>query len=191
LACGWRGPYLDLPIGGNRLLDGFGNRMLILTDDGTGSPTEAMAGDPIYGVTSLGSDGQTGIGSGEIPLSEDTTLWLGRSPSIFLSDLEVRVWESDGAGGRRIPSQPGDLMVRLYLPDSVTGDLGFQQSGVVNTPTSVRFQFPAIPIGKKVLRAYWISSDGSNSVTSPVSPVAVRRGGETSFELTLPPLPLP
>ncbi|MEM6473215.1 MAG: prepilin-type N-terminal cleavage/methylation domain-containing protein [Planctomycetota bacterium] len=191
LACGWRGPYLDLPIGGNRLLDGFGNEMLILTDDGSGNPVVAAAGDVIMGVTSLGSDGEIGVVHGELPLAEDTTFWLGQSPASYRSTVEVRVWENDGVGGRRVPSQSGDLMVRLYLPDPATGDVGFQQSSLVSTPTSVAFQFPDVSIGRKVLRAYWISSDGSSSVVSNVSPIAIQRGGETTFELILPTLPTP
>ena len=109
---------------------------------------------------------------------------------MFASDLNIRVFESDGNGGRIAPTQAGNLMVRLYLPDAATGDVGFQQSPMINTPATASFSFPAVLIGKKILRAYWVSDDASSSVDSAVTPIEVRRGGETSFELLLPPLPV-
>jgi len=190
LSCGWRGPYLDLPIGGNRLIDGFGRDMLVLSADGTGNPQVATDGQTILGLTSLGSDGQVGIADAELPLAADTTVWLGHSPTMYASDLSVRVYESDGAGGRITPSQSGSLSVRLYLPDATTGEITFQQSPLLTTPATATFSFPAIPIGKKVLRAYWINDDATVSVNSPVTPIEVRRASQTNFELLLPPLPL-
>lgn len=191
LSCGWRGPYLDLPIGGHRLVDGFGRNMIVLADDGTGAPQAAVDSQTILGLTSLGSDGQLGVMNHELPLAEDTTVWLGGSQTMFSSNLEVRVYEDGGGGTKITPSQVGSLSVRLYLPDPGTGGVGFQQSPIVTTPTSASFSFPAIPIGKRVLRAYWLSDDESSSVMSPVTPIEVRRSGETSYELLLPPLPVP
>jgi len=190
LSCGWRGPYIDLPIGGNRLVDGFGRDMVVLAADGSGDPIAAIAGDTILGLTSLGSDGQIGVTDAELPLAEDATIWLGESQSMFASDLNVRVFESDGSGGRIAPTQPGTLLVRLYVPDAATGDVGFQQSPMITTPASASLSFPAVLIGKKVLRAYWVSDDASTSVNTPVTPIEVRRGSQTSFELLLPPLPV-
>ncbi|MEZ6087109.1 MAG: prepilin-type N-terminal cleavage/methylation domain-containing protein [Pirellulaceae bacterium] len=191
LSCGWRGPYLDLPIGGHRLIDGFGRDMLVLSADGAGTPQIASAGQTVLGLTSLGSDGQVGIVDTEFPLAEDTTVWLGDSTSLFASDLSVRVYERDGGEGRMAPSQAGSLMVRLYLPDATTGDITFQQSPLLTTPASATLSFPDVPIGEKVLRAYWVSADSNSSVSSSVEPIEVRRGGEASFELYLPPLPIP
>ncbi|MEM9826513.1 MAG: prepilin-type N-terminal cleavage/methylation domain-containing protein [Planctomycetota bacterium] len=190
LSCGWRGPYVDLPIGSNGLRDGFGNNMILLADDGSGGPRVATDGDAILGMTSLGSDGQIGVGDGELPLAEDTTLWLGGSASMYSADLSVRVVENGGIGGLVDPSQAGSLMVRLYLPDS-NGELGFQQSAMVSTPASTTFSFPDVPIGKKILRAYWVNGAASQSATSPVTEIEIRRGGETNFQLVLPPLPIP
>jgi hypothetical protein len=189
LSCGWRGPYLELPIGGDRLIDGFGRSMLVLTRDATGQPRVAADGEPVVGLTSLGSDGQPGI-HGELPLAEDLSVWLGQDPASYSSTITVRVFEADGGGGAITPSQAGSLMVRLYLPDGSTGGVTFQQSAMISTPATASFNFPNVPVGQRVLRAYWVSEDGSASVNSAVTPIEVRRGGRTQFELTLPPLPV-
>ncbi len=189
LACGWRGPYLDLAIGSARLKDGYGRSLVVLAADATGIAKVAASGETIMGLSSLGSDGATGVTSTELPLGEDRTVWLGDSMTMIKSDLTVSVFESDGAGGRLSPTQSGSLMVRLYLPDASNGGLTWQQSPVIATPGAAAFSFPDALIGKKVLRAYWVSDDASISVNSAVSPIEVRRNGETNFELLLPPLP--
>jgi len=189
LSCGWRGPYLELPIDGTRLLDGYGRDMAVLSADASGNPQVAADGQSVLGLTSFGSDGAAGVVNTELPLAEDSTVWLGGSTNAFLSDLTVRVFESDGSGGRIAPSQSGSLLVRLYLPDGATGDVGFRQSTMLSTPASATFTFAEIPIGPKVLRAYWASDDGTSSVNSTVVPIKVQRGGQTHFELLLPPLP--
>ncbi|MCG8652166.1 MAG: prepilin-type N-terminal cleavage/methylation domain-containing protein [Pirellulales bacterium] len=189
LACGWRGSYLDLPIGAAALQDGWGRDLVVLSADGGGAPQTASDGDSIRGLTSLGSDGRMGVSTAEQPLAEDLTVWLGSAA--MSSNLSVTVYESDGSGGRIAPSQAGSLMVRLYLPDAATGEVGFQQSSLLATPSATApvFVFSDILIGPKVLRAYWVGS-GSLSVQSVVTPIEVRRGGQTSWEIVLPPLPV-
>jgi prepilin-type N-terminal cleavage/methylation domain-containing protein len=189
LSCGWRGPYLDLPGGAQGLRDGWGRNLVVLTRDSGGAPIAARNGQPIWGVTSLGSDGAVGVTNAELPLAEDSAVWFGASLSQMQSDLVVRVFESDGAGGRTSLSQPGSVMVRLYLPDSASGGLTFQQSPLLTTPTPATFTFPAVPIGPKVIRAYWVS-DGSVAVNSTPTPIDVRRAGQATFDLVLPPLPI-
>ncbi len=189
LACGWRGPYLELPIGGNRLIDGFGRGMLVLTRDAAGQPRPATDGETVLGLTSLGSDGQLGV-TGELPLAEDLSVWLGQTPASYSPGVTVRVFEADGGGGLITPSQAGSLMVRLYLPDGASGGVTFQQSAMISTPATASFNFPNVPIGQRVLRAYWVSEDGTASVNSAVTPIEVRRGGRTQFELVLPQLPV-
>ncbi|MEO1525752.1 MAG: prepilin-type N-terminal cleavage/methylation domain-containing protein [Planctomycetota bacterium] len=190
LSCGWRGPYLDLPLGTASLHDGFGRPLSVLTVN-AGSPVIAGDGDPIWGLTSFGSDGAVGHGTTDLPLDTDTTVWLGDSLSAWQADLNVRVFELDGSGGKLAPSQAGSLIVRLYRPDPATGDIVFSQSGMLSTPAPVNVAFPETLVGPKVLRAYWVSGDASQSVQSAVSPIEVRRGGATEFELLLPTLPTP
>ncbi|MEM8669111.1 MAG: hypothetical protein AAGG48_16430 [Planctomycetota bacterium] len=197
LSCGWRGPYLDLPVGGTRLLDGYGRNMVLLSADAGGVPKVAVEGEAVFGMTSLGSDGQTGIVNSELPLAEDTTEWLGGAGELldlFTSDVTVTVVEDDGSGNRNSPIQAGSLFIRLYLPDGrigepTSGSLIFRQSTTFTTPNSITFEFEDVPIGPKVLRAYWVSND-STEVNSNVLPITVQRGGKTNFELVLPTLPL-
>jgi prepilin-type N-terminal cleavage/methylation domain-containing protein len=189
ISCGWRGPYLDLPSGAQGLRDGWGRNLLVLTRDSFGAPVAAGNGQPIWGVSSLGSDGAVGVVNAELPLAEDAAVWFGASLSQMQSDLVVRVFESDGAGGRTSLSQSGSVMVRLYLPDSASGGLTFQQSPLLTTPAPITFTFPAVPIGPKVLRAYWVS-DNSVAVKSTPTPIDVRRAGQATFDLVLPTLPI-
>ncbi|MEL6107306.1 MAG: prepilin-type N-terminal cleavage/methylation domain-containing protein [Planctomycetota bacterium] len=189
LSCGWRGPYLDLPVGAESLRDGFGRPLSVLSIN-SGAPVIASDGDPILGLTSFGSDGLAGQGTSDLPLDADTTIWLGDSLSAWQSDLSVRVFELDGSGGKLSPSQLGSLIVRLYQPDASTGEVSFLQSAMITTPAPVTVAFPDALIGPKVLRAYWVSGDASQSVQSAVSPIEVRRGGATEFELLLPSLPV-
>ena len=51
--------------------------------------------------------------------------------------------------------------------------------------------FTDVPIGPKVLRAYWSSDpaegeETGTSLKSPVTPIEIRRGGQTAWELVLP-----
>ncbi|MEL7264988.1 MAG: prepilin-type N-terminal cleavage/methylation domain-containing protein [Planctomycetota bacterium] len=192
LMCGWRGPYLDLPLDAVRLRDGYGRDLRVLSSDMSGSPIDAIDGAPVHGITSLGSDGEIGIVNSERPLAGDTTAWLGPPNRFHLENISVTVVESDGAGGTTPPSQTGSVLVRIYLPDGATGDVTFRQSSLFATSASAgnaSFVFADVPIGPKVLRAYWVSGDASQSVTSAVTTIDISRGGKTDFTLRLPPLP--
>lgn len=188
LNCGWRGPYVDMPIGATRLTDGWGRAMTVLSIDGTGAPKVALAGEPIFGLTSLGSDGLVGVTTTELPLAEDLTIWLGDQVSSPLhADVTVTVYQSDGSGGRGIPAGNGSLMVRLYLPNPATGGVTFLQSPVLNSPfaSAPSFAFADVPIGPRVVRAYWQGAS-STTLLSPVTPIEVRRGGQATWDLVLP-----
>lgn len=195
LACGWRGPYLDRAISSSEqgLLDGWGRPLLVLTADSTGQPQTAAEGDPIVGLTSLGSDGNLGVPLADAPpLAEDMTAWLaeGGLPS-WQTDVRVLVWEYDTELGQRVPPQgSGTLVVRLFGPNPTTGGVMHVESppqvGPFTQPASVTFS--ALPVGPKVIRAYWVGDDASTRTTSPM-PIEVSTKGVVQFELVLPAAP--
>ena len=185
--CGWRGPYLDLPVGATALHDGWGRPFIVLTSD-AGTPEPAAGGQPIFGLLSLGSDGAIGVTTTELPMAEDLTVWLGDPLSSPLhADLSVTVWQHDGEGGRTAPEGNGSLIVRLYLPDPTTGGVTFLQSTVLTGPfaSAPQVAFADVPLGPKVFRAYWQDEEGNSSLSVPLD-VTVTRGGVTHWDLLLP-----
>jgi prepilin-type N-terminal cleavage/methylation domain-containing protein len=74
LACGWRGPYLQLPTGsGGRLFDGWGNpfQSLFQVPGSTVFPTTPVPGQTVNIVCSLGSDSQFDTSVPTNPYNQD------------------------------------------------------------------------------------------------------------------------
>src|SRR5207253_1968440 len=146
LLCGWRGPYLQLPVGGTKLLDGWGNAYTLRQSDGT---TLAVAGLPVAYVESAG-----GPTSPYNAAMTQTIPFLAANSS---GTVAGAITDSD-------PTTPGTetpIKVRLFGPGlggQAAGVLGYVEAAAVPT-SGYSFSFAGLPIGPKVLRAY--SADGS------------------------------
>lgn len=200
LACGWRGPYLRMPAGTTALNDGWGRPFVILTTDVSGVPTPATAGQDIMGLASLGSDNAVGMSAtGPAAWSKDLMASFydveGTMNPHWLANVQVRVWQRSELGDKIPPTDSGTLVVRLFLPNPSTGAIASIDSTPLPGPFSTIpvVSFPQIPIGPKVLRAYWTLADSSVRKSQPL-PIQVTRTGAVNWELVLPyvaPAPAP
>ncbi|MCC6737835.1 MAG: prepilin-type N-terminal cleavage/methylation domain-containing protein [Planctomycetia bacterium] len=200
VGAGWRGPYLRLPIGGDRLQDSWGAAFLSLKDDGVSTP---LAGDAVGIVRTLGSDATAG------GMSYDADL-----DAIFDSPTETR-WSGALTVPLTLTTPVGAgefLVVRVYgpkegLPLSHTAgtmrQVVFNAAGAVmsstlpadgTASTSGIAVFTDLPIGSRVVRAYRVAADpgaGSEETAllplarSPATPVVVVQGSVTQ-SLVLP-----
>ncbi|MEM6505886.1 MAG: prepilin-type N-terminal cleavage/methylation domain-containing protein [Planctomycetota bacterium] len=164
---GWRGPYVRLPIGTDRLADGWGAGYQL--EDGAGVGVTA-AGDTIGSIRSDGS-GLTGdVYNPALPLEVvmlDTTQGIDRVNSSMPMDSLTVDFTVPAAG-------TGNGVVRLYGIDngepvlllqsdvfSVAGTAGdvVTVAVVFDDPSSPGTPLGAYPtvVGPKVLRAYAIS----------------------------------
>jgi hypothetical protein len=191
LGCGWRGPYLRLPTGGAGLHDGWGRPFVAITTDAGGRESAAANGEPIMGLASFGSDGTAGVSlTGPTPWSVDlTTRYFQPAPALeahWLASLQVRVWQRDALGDKVAPSGAGTLTVRLFLPNGTTGAISHADASLPGPLATIpTVTFPQVPIGPKVLRAYWALPDGSVLKSQPL-PVELTRTGARQWELSLP-----
>ncbi|MEM8884620.1 MAG: prepilin-type N-terminal cleavage/methylation domain-containing protein [Planctomycetota bacterium] len=157
MACGWRGPYVRLPIGSDELRDGWGRSFDLAASDGA---AVAMAGDNIAAITTTAPGGG---GPFDQPLTdvifEDTSATIDRTTGQVTLQLAFTLPTSPTGGSYAV--------VRLYGPVNGAAAVVAQSSaslGVAGATQSVTVTFtPAdIPIGPKLLRAYqW------NSATAP------------------------
>ncbi len=150
--CGWRGPYLRLPVGQSNVRDGWGNAMNLFTDL-TGDP--AAVGNPILAVSSSGGDTSP----------YNAPLEVNLAPSQIAVGGNVYVLDSNGNPGN--PSSASAIQVWIYGPNPNTGLLLETQcnttaaaNGVVSysIPTGVYVYAPGF------LRAYL----GDRSTLPPV-----------------------
>ena len=187
LPCGWRGPYLELPVGASGLLDGWGRRYEVIALDVSLAQVPAADGDTIFGLRSLGSDGVSGFTADSPPLGEDlTVLLLDASDAKWSAQLNISVHERDEFGELIAPQGNGDLIVRVYGAGP-TGQVAHVESSMLTGPftTPPEITFEEIPIGPKVLRAYWQYPDTSGRNSVPMS-VKVTQSGVSQFQLILP-----
>lgn len=192
LACGWRGPYLRLPVGSESLVDGWGNPFVVLTYDGSefGDATE---GQPIYGIGSLGADGAIGsAGLDGPPLAEDLSLAFIDAVNLqshFTNDVVITVRERSATGDLVAPQGEGTLVVVMYGPNPATGGLGQQVAIPTVTPMAVPYTatFSEVPVGPKVVRAYQSFTEGGTRTSLPLT-IRVTRQGQAQWELLLPTL---
>ncbi len=194
LGCGWRGPYLRLPVGSDRLRDGWGRAMAVLTWT-PGGFVPATAGDPIVGLISFGADGQPGVPvDGSTPLADDLSLSFldppGSETPAWMVDVTVAVLERNAFGDLGGVGGEGQLVIRIYGPDPTTGSIAALSSPAFPTPAagSSAMTFGEVPIGPKVIRAYQVLSDGGQRATPPRT-IQVSSQGTTRFELVFPHLP--
>lgn len=187
ISCGWRGPYLEMPVGRERLIDGWGRSFVLFSFDESGEPTNGEALAPLAGMTSYGSDGTAGETSGGPPLSTDLNLSLLEQGPQWMMDVTVMVWQEDEDGEQVAPYAAGTLTIRLFGPNPADGSVAAitapTQTGPFVTPPQATFS--DVPIGPKVIRAYFEDEDG-NIHKTVAQPVEVTRGGQTTWSLVLP-----
>ena len=198
IPCGWRGPYLQLPLGTSQLHDGWGNPLSLLASDGE-TPITA-AGTPIPWVRSLGSDNAVGGTS----YAADTDVVLvstvpGALVNRYQSALNVNVTFITQAGVQTTAPSSGTvsgLTVTYFGPNPATGLALSLPNATPASGTTTTFGFPRpgttdlITIGPRAVRAscsYSYVPSGSAAGTSPTtvtlkSPVTwlvLQTGGQT------------
>ncbi|MFW5692834.1 MAG: hypothetical protein ACOCWL_01325, partial [Thermoguttaceae bacterium] len=155
--CGWRGPYLRLPVGADEALDGWGRPFEIDADSETGE---------IVAVRSLGADGLAGA-SPEDPYTDELEVaFAAADADRSRTTVQVTVWQRDEDGGLEVPSGTGTLIVRMF--GAAEGGVGVFPADepaagypLSAEPSSVpsAFYFDNVPIGPHVLRAYVEGTD--------------------------------
>jgi len=198
LNCGWRGPYLQLPVGATGLLDGWARPFAPLTVGVGGATVVAGVDEPIAGWLSYGSDGGVGVPAGNPPpLSEDLakTLWTldgATTARHWTSDITVVVNQLTSNGTFGVPQGSGTIVVRLYGPNPATGDILETTATPAAGPfvAAPQFTFAAVAIGPKVLRAYYgeVGEEEEALVSLKTTPldIHVARTGTSHWVLTLP-----
>lgn len=185
LYCGWRGPYLQLPISQTVLLDGWGNPLELLDQNGL----PPLPGRSFEIVRSLGSDAQNG-GSGAYTqdlaavFAATSVAVAGTDGVTVVEDLYraqidvfIRFEDSGGLIGDPLGIN-GSLTIRYYHPAPVSGEVVFEQI-VIPTPfvlgEDFRRSFNAT-IGRRALHAF--QDNGATILTSEITYLTVRRGNQ-------------
>jgi type II secretory pathway pseudopilin PulG len=178
VACGWRGPYLQLPIGSSVLYDGWGYPLELL--DLSGNP--ASPGEGIAAVLSLGSDGQPG-GTG---YAADITLALNQLAQTMTSTVSGNVYVLNANGVPQNPTNPTQVNVMLYGPNPATG-------GLLETPISTTVNNGVVSYtatttyGPRYLRAYYGSLPVTSNPGTWKSPIVrIQQSGVISLQIQQP-----
>ena len=148
LGCGWRGPYLQLPLGTTFLRDGWGNPLSLLQSDGV---TAVASGSPIQWVRSLGADNAVG----GVGYAADTDLvfvgtQFGATVDRIDATVSGTVYVLDSFGNQINPT--GTVTVKFFDPNPATGTIRETTLTVTPSPTAT-FTF-STTIGPRVIRAY-------------------------------------
>lgn len=160
LPCGWRGPYLRLPLGSTQVLDGWGHALHFVAEDGT----PAVGAQALAGVTTLGADAQVG-GAGYdadygIVLSSTVAPLVAARHS---GDVPFQVT------GKVPDTAPTDVYVVVRLYGALDGSLitydqpilGDTAPTALPAGTDIDFigSFENVPIGPRALRVYLLNTD--------------------------------
>jgi hypothetical protein len=154
LAGGWRGPYLHLRPGQERILDGWARPFEILSQ-------ETASGASLV-IKSAGADGALS----DLQDGWDRDLTVQIAPTDYCGSLVLHVRERDATGAERDPSNSENIVLRLYRVGSAAAE-----------PLSINkgtFQASAVlPAGTVAARALQI--DGGTTVKkSPVYYMTLR-----------------
>lgn len=158
--CGWRGPYLRLPVGAAEALDGWGRSFEADLDAATGE---------IVAVRSLGADGLAGSTPADPYSGELEVTFVAGDLDRYRTTVQVTVWQRGEEGELEVPSGTGTLIVRMFGP--AEGEVGvfLPDEPAAGYPLSAEpssgplsFYFDAVPIGPHVLRAYVGGTDRSS-----------------------------
>lgn len=158
ILCGWRGPYVRLPVGSSRLLDGWGGPYGLTDRDGLDVD---MPGDPVGQVMSSGP----GVGSA-----------FGSDP---LSPFEV-VFANAAAGIDRVSgSLPLDgLSIRFELPPDPSGTV--DEDGVVRIYEVVN----GVPSLLRQSEVFSVTASATDPTSTVVPVVFNDPPGPTGSQLT-------
>ena len=150
--CGWRGPYLRLPFGRDRLLDPWGNPFETPDDAGFARLTAmegaaAKPGEAVRGVRHFGADarpdGQVAPGTGA-----DRDGEVGLVPNGgMVNALAVNVNFLNAAGPAGVD---GEVRCRWYMPcgGAITGDVAKVE---MTGGSFAAFNFAGLPPGRCTL----------------------------------------
>jgi len=118
VGCGWRGPYLRMPFGRDRLLDSWGNPFE--TPDDAGFARLTVTNGVVYGVRHLGADGRPDdrVTPG-VPADRDGRVELA-PPGGMAGALAVNVNLVNASGPVGVD---GEVRCRWYMPcgGAITG----------------------------------------------------------------------
>jgi prepilin-type N-terminal cleavage/methylation domain-containing protein len=172
--CGWRGPYLRLPVGASRLCDGWGNPFILST---SGSAPVITA------VASTGTSGTSGIPPVSLLQPPLANVASGPAPGMCGTGMvTVQQW----GGHHATASAPPEPWVMLYGPEWAGSGFGTLLGSVSTTPISggsgngaYSFSFTATAtIGPRFLRAYVGGTPGAPATaTSKSNIVLFQQGG--------------
>lgn len=173
LQTGWRGPYLDLPVGADLLLDGHGAPLVPIFEL---LPGGALA---TWGLSSINDPGQP---------DDDLLTVLYQVDQVTGDVIRNRVFATLG-GTVFMEENPSGLLVTVvvYGPDPETGGLlavAKQATGVPDQPayTYLFDESDGFVVGPRVVRAY-VHTAGAAPQTaalkSAVHRVVLRPGGNT------------
>ena len=158
VACGWRGPYLRLPSGRDRLLDPWGNEYAYTSD----------ATD--FVVTSFGSDGVAGW-DGHTESAQDIDIAIPRTNTTSLTvTVNIKGTDADAAG------EPVELVLRVYGPpgESSHGTVGVvHDRGTTEANATATLRADGLMPGPKVFR---IKSADGHRVMGTIHPIVLRPG---------------
>jgi prepilin-type N-terminal cleavage/methylation domain-containing protein len=180
ISAGWRGPYLQLPVGATQLTDGWGHRMVSLT---TGADYSHLRGDgdtdinsvntSVYGVRSLGRDDAVSGPTAYDIDSPSTVNGITLAETSLEGTIRGTVYVDDTL--TPTPSTT-NVVVQIYFPDETNAaQISVERAELAaQAPTvpgydSFNFTFEVtgggevlFPVGPRVIRAYFDSgSDGS------------------------------
>jgi prepilin-type N-terminal cleavage/methylation domain-containing protein len=150
LACGWRGPYLRLPIGATTVKDGWGNNLIATNNAVTGF---------LETLTSLGADNAGGAAAGGTYDPDHSIALLPYAASITGS---VRVLDTSVMPATLRDPKPseGKIVVKFFYPDAGTAggvgvivrEIDLSGSATPTVPTPVTFTFPDSLVPPEVLK---------------------------------------
>lgn len=182
MGIGWHGPYLQLPLGQTKLLDGWGNNYAISV--GSASNGIPSSTTPMASIQSLGSGG---VSSGSAT-SDPYAGYLPASPLQFLStDYSTTVT------CMVIPSRSGPTpaKAKLFQPgfDPNNGSFGVQSLSVAPTASNGEYIFSFggnngnnVSPGARIIRIY---SDVSATLPMATRYVTIPKGGLAGYVIDL------
>jgi type II secretory pathway pseudopilin PulG len=141
--CGWRGPYVHLPIAHDQLLDGWGNPFVPLNIDGNAAAVD----QPLFGVRCLGADRLVG------GVQYDTDFEVAFGGRVEMT-ARGNVYVLDAAGKPQNPSDPAQIKVRLYGPHPTHAEVQETLVATTSTEEGVVSYSVTTTIGPRFLRAY-------------------------------------
>lgn len=141
--CGWRGPYVRLPIAHDQLLDGWGNPFALLNATGNA----AAVNQPVFGVRCLGADNLSG------GTQYDTDFEVAFGGRVEMT-VRGNVYVLDATGQPQNPPDPEQVTVRLFGPHPTTGEV-LETVAAKTTEAGVVSYNVTTTVGPRFLRAYF------------------------------------